>query len=48
MTGFEDPLYRKLMEHLPAGSQPGEFITSLEVQARQATGEFCGSECCAA
>jgi SAM-dependent methyltransferase len=48
MTSFEDPLYRKLMEHLPAGTQPGEFITSLEVQARKATGECCGSECCAA
>jgi arsenite methyltransferase len=48
MTGFEDPLYRKMLEHLPAGTKPGDFITSLEVQARKANGECCGSECCAA
>jgi len=48
MTSFEDPLYRKLMEHLPAGTKASDFITSLEVQARKAKGECCVSECCAA
>lgn len=48
MTSFEDPLYRKLVEHLPAGTRPGDFITSLEVQARKAKGECCGTECCSA
>jgi SAM-dependent methyltransferase len=48
MTGFEDPLYRRLVELLPAGTKPADFITSLEVQARKAGGECCGSECCAA
>jgi arsenite methyltransferase len=46
MTNFEDPLYRKLVEHLPPGTKPADFITSLEVQARKASGECCGSECC--
>ena len=35
MTNFEDPLYRKIVEHLPAGTKPSEYITSLEVQARK-------------
>ena len=33
MESFEDPLYRKIVEHLPAGTKPADFITSLEVQA---------------
>lgn len=36
MTHFEDPLYRKLVAHLPPGTKPADFITSLEVQARKA------------
>jgi AhpD family alkylhydroperoxidase len=36
MTDWEDPLYRKIVEHLPADAKPSEFITSLEVQARKA------------
>jgi AhpD family alkylhydroperoxidase len=36
MANFEDPLYRKIVEHLPAGTKPSEYITSLEVQARKA------------
>jgi SAM-dependent methyltransferase len=35
MTSFEDPLYRNIVEHLPAGTKPADFITSLEVQARK-------------
>jgi len=35
MTHFEDPLYRKIVEHLPAGTKPADFITSLEVQAQK-------------
>jgi SAM-dependent methyltransferase len=48
MENFEDPLYRKLVEHLPAGTKPAEFITSLEVQARKSGGECCGPDCCEA
>ena len=36
MTNWEDPLYRKIIEHLPANTKPSEYITSLEVQARKA------------
>jgi len=36
MAGFEDPLYRKIVEHLPANTKPSEYITSLEIQARKA------------
>ena len=35
LTDWEDPLYKKLMELLPAGTKPADFITSLEVQARK-------------
>jgi ubiquinone/menaquinone biosynthesis C-methylase UbiE len=33
MTGFEDPLYQKIVEHLPKDAKPSDYITSLEVQA---------------
>jgi hypothetical protein len=33
MTDWNDPLYKKIIEHLPAGSGPGDYITSLEVMA---------------
>jgi len=35
MTDWNDPLYKKIMEHLPDGSGPGDYITSLEVMARK-------------
>ena len=35
MTGWNDPLYRKIVGHLPAGTKPADYITSLEVQARK-------------
>lgn len=33
LTNWEDPLYRRIVEALPAGSRPAEFITSLDVAA---------------
>jgi hypothetical protein len=48
MLDFEDPLYKKLIQLLPAGTKPADYITSLEVQARKAGGECCGSNCCRA
>ncbi|HZR21791.1 MAG TPA: arsenite methyltransferase [Verrucomicrobiae bacterium] len=42
MTDWNDPLYRKIIEQLPAGSGPADYITSLEVTARKA-GE---AQCC--
>lgn len=35
LTDWEDPLYQKLIETLPAGSKPSDYVTSLEVQARK-------------
>lgn len=35
MHEWSDPLYRKIVEKLPAGSKPGDYITSLEVTARK-------------
>jgi arsenite methyltransferase len=32
---WNDPLYRKIAEHLPRGTDAGDFITSLEVKARK-------------
>jgi arsenite methyltransferase len=33
MKDWEDPLYRKILAHLPAGAKPTDYITSLEVKA---------------
>ncbi|MDX2132964.1 MAG: arsenite methyltransferase [Planctomycetota bacterium] len=33
MTNWEDPLYRRIVEKLPAGSKPSDFVTSLDVSA---------------
>lgn len=35
MTHWEDPLYRRIVEALPAGTRPSDFITSLDVTARK-------------
>ncbi|MGH7130962.1 MAG: arsenite methyltransferase [Phycisphaerales bacterium] len=35
MTNWEDPLYRKIVESLPAGTKPSDYITSLDVSARK-------------
>lgn len=36
MTDWQDPLYRKIVQSLPAGSKPSDYITSLDVTARKA------------
>jgi SAM-dependent methyltransferase len=46
LTDWEDPLYKKLIELLPAETKPADFITSLEVQAVKPGGECCGSDYC--
>jgi SAM-dependent methyltransferase len=46
MTKWEDPLYRTIVEHLPDGATPSDYITSLEVQARKPEGSCCGESCC--
>jgi arsenite methyltransferase len=35
MTDWNDPLYRRIVEKLPAQAKPGDYITSLEVTARK-------------
>lgn len=35
MTNWEDPLYRKIMEALPAGTKASDFITSLDIAGRK-------------
>jgi SAM-dependent methyltransferase len=35
MSDFKDPLYKRILEHLPPGTTPGDYITSLEVAARR-------------
>ena len=46
MTSFEDPLYRQIVAHLPTGAKPGDYIVSLEVQARKPGADCCGTDCC--
>jgi arsenite methyltransferase len=41
MTDWKDPLYQKIIAHLPAGSGPADYITSLEVTAVKP-----GQKCC--
>lgn len=33
MTQWEDPLYRRIVQSLPTGSEPSDFITSLDISA---------------
>ena len=35
MEDWNDPLYLKIIERLPEGTRPGEFVTSLNVSARK-------------
>ncbi|MEI6084359.1 MAG: arsenite methyltransferase [Verrucomicrobiota bacterium] len=43
MTDWNDPLYREILTHLPAGAKATDYITSLEVQARKPATEM---KCC--
>jgi arsenite methyltransferase len=42
MMDGQDPLYQKIVKHLPAGSGPGDYITSLEVTAVKPARRCCG------
>ena len=35
MVDWQDPLYQKIIAHLPAGAKPSDYITSLEITARK-------------
>ncbi|MCL5270731.1 MAG: arsenite methyltransferase [bacterium] len=41
MTDWKDPLYRQILERLPAGAKAGEFITSLDIAARKSAASCC-------
>jgi len=41
MTDWKDPLYQKIMAHLPKGRGPEEYITSLEVTASKPVKACC-------
>ena len=34
MVDWQDPLYQKIIAHLPAGTKPSDYVTSLEITAR--------------
>ncbi len=46
MVDGKDPLYQKIIAHLPKGSGPEDYITSLEVTAGKASGSGCSTTCC--
>jgi SAM-dependent methyltransferase len=46
MTDWADPLYQRIIKHLPNGTKPSDYITSLEVQARKPEGACCEGSCC--
>ena len=35
MTDWQDPLYRNIIERLPEGADPADYITSLDIRARR-------------
>ena len=41
MTSFEDPLYKEIVKHLPRGSTPADYITSLDVRAKKPAATRC-------
>lgn len=44
MTQWQDPLYQEIVTHLPAGSTPADYITSLAIAASKPGACSCG--CC--
>lgn len=35
LTDWNDPLYQRIMQALPAGARPSDFVVSLDVTARK-------------
>ena len=35
MVDWQDPVYQKIITHLPPGAKPSDYVTSLEVTARK-------------
>ena len=36
MVDWQDPLYQKIIAHLPGGMKPSDYVTSLEITGRKA------------
>jgi SAM-dependent methyltransferase len=49
LVDWKDPLYQKILTQIPAGTKPGDYITSLEIKARKPGGlpETRSEPCCA-
>lgn len=45
MEGSEDPLYRRILDQLPQGTRPSDYIASVEVTARK-PGQSCRCNGC--
>jgi arsenite methyltransferase len=43
MTDWNDPLYRKIIEHLPQGTKAGDYITSLDIAAKKGREQAAGT-----
>ncbi|MBE7561073.1 DEAD/DEAH box helicase [bacterium] len=43
MTQWNDPLYRSIIAHLPAGTKASDYITSLSVSARRGEGRVAAA-----
>jgi len=41
MADWQDSLYKQIVAHLPPGTKPGDFITSLEITARKPASHRC-------
>jgi SAM-dependent methyltransferase len=44
MTDWKDPLYVKILQHLPQGAKASDYVTSLEVSARRPAA--AAAKCC--
>ena len=43
MVNWQDPLYQKIIAHLPTGAKPSDYITSLEITARKGQLNFASN-----
>jgi SAM-dependent methyltransferase len=43
MVDWQDPLYQKIIAHLPAGTKPSDYVTSLEITARKSPASTPGT-----
>jgi SAM-dependent methyltransferase len=46
LVDWKDPLYQKIIGHLPKGAKAGDYVTSLEISARKPSANCCSTTCC--